>query len=435
MRQALVILHRWAGLLIAGFLFVSGLTGAVISWDHELDEWLNPQLTDARASGQALPPLELARQVEARHPRVQVTFVPLAAEPGHSLAFGVGGRVDAATGKLVRPGFNQVFVDPVSGEELGRREWGAVWPVSKENVVSFLYVLHYSLHMPAMWGIDRWGVWLMGVIALIWTVDCFTGFYLTLPARRRAKKQASAAAAAQGKGWWERWKPSWRVRWQGGPYKLNFDLHRAGSLWTWGLLFVVAFTAFSLNLYREVFFPAMSLVSQVTPSPFDVRTPADEDHPVMPRLGFAQVLDQAGREAAQRGWEEPAGSVFYSSAFGVYAVDFFHPENGHGTGGVGHRRLYLDGLDGRLLGEREPWKGTAADIFVQAQFPLHSGRILGIPGRILISAMGLVVAMLSVTGVYLWWKRRRSRALGEAAAKPVRGGPGLVMRPLADREG
>lgn len=437
MRQALVILHRWAGLLIAGFLFVSGLTGAVISWDHELDEWLNPQLTDARAKGQALPPLELARQLEARHPQVQVAFVPLAAEPGHSLAFGVDGRIDPATGKPARPGFNQVFVDPVSGEELGRREWGAVWPVSKENVVSFLYVLHYSLHMPAMWGIDRWGVWLMGVIALVWTVDCFTGFYLTLPARRRAKKQAQGATAARprGKGWWQRWKPSWRVRWQGGPYKLNFDLHRAGSLWTWGLLFVVAFTAFSLNLYREVFFPAMSLVSQVTPSPFDVRTPADEAHPVVPRLGFAQVLDSAGLEAKKRGWEEPAGSVFYSRAFGVYGVDFFHPENGHGAGGVGHRRLYLDGLDGRLLGEREPWKGTAADIFVQAQFPLHSGRILGIPGRILISAMGLVVAMLSVTGVYIWFKKRRSRVLSAAVARPARGGPAVVMRPLADREG
>lgn len=434
MRQALVTLHRWAGLLVAGFLFISGLTGAVISWDHELDEWLNPQLTDARAKGQPLPPLELARQVEARHPQVQVVFVPLAAEPGHSLAFGVDGRVDPATGKLARPGFNQVFVDPASGEELGRREWGAVWPVSKENIVSFLYVLHYSLHMPELWGIDRWGVWLMGVIALIWTVDCFTGFYLTLPARRRAK--APAAAAAPGKGWWQRWKPSWRVRWKGGPYKLHFDLHRAGSLWTWGLLLVVAFTAFSLNLYREVFFPAMSLVSQVTPSPFEVRKPADEDHPIAPRLGFAQVLDTAGREAARRGWEEPAGSVFYARAFGVYGVDFFHPEDGHGAGGVGHRRLYLDGLDGRLLGEREPWKGTAADIFVQAQFPLHSGRILGVPGRILISAMGLVVAMLSVTGVYIWCKKRRSRVSGVAAAgPPARGGPGLAMQPLPDREG
>ena len=63
-----------------------------------------------------------------------------------------------------------------------------------------------------------------------------------------------------------------------------------------------------------------------------------------------------------------------------------------------------------MLGERQPWKGTAADIFVQAQFPLHSGRILGLPGRILISLMGIVVAMLSVTGVIIWWRKRASRA-------------------------
>ena len=52
MRKALVVVHRWAGLTIALFLFVAGLTGAVISWDHELDEWLNPHLFDAR-SGEA----------------------------------------------------------------------------------------------------------------------------------------------------------------------------------------------------------------------------------------------------------------------------------------------------------------------------------------------------------------------------------------------
>ena len=71
--------------------------------------------------------------------------------------------------------------------------------------------------------------------------------------------------------------------------------------------------------------------------------------------------------------------------------------------------LYFDGGDGRLLGDRQPWKGTAADIFVQAQFPLHSGRILGLPGRILISAMGLIVATLSVTGVIIWLRKRSAR--------------------------
>jgi uncharacterized iron-regulated membrane protein len=115
-----------------------------------------------------------------------------------------------------------------------------------------------------------------------------------------------------------------------------------------------------------------------------------------------------------RGWEQPAGDVFYSPEFGIYGVQFFKPEDGHGAGGVGHRALFLDGKDGRLLGDRQPWVGTAADIFVQAQFPLHSGRILGLPGRILISIMGLIVAMLSVTGIVIWAKKRRARLMAAA---------------------
>jgi uncharacterized iron-regulated membrane protein len=90
-------------------------------------------------------------------------------------------------------------------------------------------------------------------------------------------------------------------------------------------------------------------------------------------------------------------------------VSFFHPGGDHGAAGVGPPILYYDGVDGRLIGDRQPWKGTAADLFVQAQFPLHSGRILGLPGRILISAMGLAVAALSVTGVAIWMRKRRAR--------------------------
>lgn len=421
MRRVLTLLHRWLGLTIAGFLFFSGVTGAVISWDHELDDLLNPHLMGAMTSGPALPVLDVVKEIELRHPQVRVTYFPLAVESGESLHIGVSPRVNPGTGKLYEPGFNEIFIEPSTGEELGRREWGAVWPISKETFVSFLYVLHYTLHMPEMWGIDRWGLWLLGGIALLWTLDCFTGFCLTLPTRHR-KAQAGdhlAEGRPQGRSFWQRWKPAWKIRMNGGSYKLNFDLHRAFSLWTWGLLFTIAFTAFSLNLYREVFFPMMSLISEVTPSPFDQREPSDKHRPIDPEIGYARIIEAAGTEAIRRGWTEPVGSVFYSQGFGIYGVEFFHPNAGHGSAGVGHRALYFDGLDGRLLGNYQPWKGTAADIFVQAQFPLHSGRILGLPGRILISVMGLVVAMLSVTGVIIWWRKHSARARANGRAKMV----------------
>ena len=36
-----LVAHRWVGVVIAGFLIMAGLTGAVFSWDHELDDLLN----------------------------------------------------------------------------------------------------------------------------------------------------------------------------------------------------------------------------------------------------------------------------------------------------------------------------------------------------------------------------------------------------------
>jgi uncharacterized iron-regulated membrane protein len=63
---------------------------------------------------------------------------------------------------------------------------------------------------------------------------------------------------------------------------------------------------------------------------------------------------------------------------------------------------------------------------MQAQFPLHSGRILGLPGRILISIMGLVVAMLSVTGIVIWARKRRTRLVSGVRKQNA----SVAMRPL-----
>ena len=423
MRFIFTLLHRWVGLAIAGFLFVSGITGAVISWDHELDELLNPHLLEAKREGEPRSSLELAREVEAGNPQAFVTYLTLAPEAGHSLAFSVEGKVDPATGKRYPLNYNQVFLDPASGDELGRREWGAMWPVTSENVISFLYVLHYSLHIPEMWGIDEWGMWFMGAIAILWSLDCFVGFYLTLPPRRAPDPTRPRAVSRQlARGWRERWKPAWKIKTGGSDYRINFDMHRASGLWTWGLLFIIAFTGFSLNLYRELFYPLMSTISQVTPGPFDLRKPTDHHNPIAPKVTFTQIIDIAKGEAQRQGIEEPAGSIAYATTYGIYTVSFFKPGDDHGAAGVGPRELFFDGVDGRFLGEYRPWTGTAADIFVQAQFPLHSGRILGLPGRILISIMGIVVAALSVTGVVIWLRKRRSRLLRERQSD-IRGFP------------
>jgi uncharacterized iron-regulated membrane protein len=40
---------------------------------------------------------------------------------------------------------------------------------------------------------------------------------------------------------------------------------------------------------------------------------------------------------------------------------------------------------------------------------LHMAMVFGLPYKTFVSALGLVVAMLSMTGVYIWWKKRAAR--------------------------
>lgn len=393
LRPLLVLLHRWFGLAVALFLFISGLTGAVISWDHELDAWLNPQLFHA-ASGtehaHARTGLELASQVEAQDPRVRVNYTLTALEPGHTALMSVEGKIDPATGKPHDLGYNQIAVDPVTGTVQGTRQWGQV-SLARENLLPFLYKLHYTMHIPDGWGIE-FGVWLMGIIGIVWFVDCFIALYLSFPNLRS-------------------WRKSLAFRWRQGGHRLNFDLHRSGGVWLWLLLLILAVTSISMNLQTQVMRPLVAKFSTLSPNAFDSRTPQPPENPVEPLLTREQVVALAKTEAARRGWTLPAGGVFYSSSYGLYGVGFFEADNDHGDGGLGNAWLYFDGRDGSPAGGVIPGTGSAGDIFLQAQFPLHSGRILGLPGRIMISMMGLLVAMLSATGLLIWLRKRRARTL------------------------
>jgi len=397
MRAALVTLHRWFGLGAALFLFIAGATGAVISWDHELDEWLNPQLYRTSSAGAALSPLTLAQRVEAADPRVRVTFMPLAAEPGRAFTVFVQPRVDAATGHPHEPGYNQVALDPVTGAIQARREWGKV-SLSRENLLPFLYKLHYTMHIPEGFGIDL-GLWLMGIVGIVWVFDTLIALAISIPSRPQ-------------------WKRSFAFRWRGGRHRLTFDLHRSGAMWIYPLVLMIAVTSVAMNLRDPVMRPIVSWFSTLSPSPFASRTPAAELQPIEPRVSAEAVLQLARTEAARRGWTDPPGGLFLSTDAGVWAVGFYTPERSHGDVGLGNPWLYVDSASGELVGADVPGSGSAGDVFLQSMFPLHSGRIVGLPGRVLMSAMGVLVAMLSVTGVLIWARKRRSRRLA-ATGQPA----------------
>lgn len=381
-----LLVHRIAGLATAGFLFVAGLTGAVIAFHFELDAWLNADIFQVEEVGVPLSVDALVARVQAAEPRAMVRYVPLKMKPGETARLSLRPRLDPQTGRPFALGYDQVFVDPASGAILERRQRFSS-NLDRRHVVGFLYELHYRLHLPG-----RWGAWLMGVVALVWLADSFVGAALTLPRARPLLRH---------------WGLSWRIKPQAGLQRRTLDLHRAGGLWLWPVLVMLAFTSIHFNLNRELFRPVVSLFSPLTPSPYEQRMARPASDPVLPRLTFAEIAGRARAEADTRGWSDRPGGISYNPAYGIYAVHFFPGQSDYGAG-PNRPYLYFDGGDGRLLAAEVPLQGTAGDVFMRLQFPLHSGWIAGLPGRITVCIAGLVTALLSATGVILWWRKRRA---------------------------
>ncbi len=43
MRKTFVYIHRYAGLYMAFFLIVAGLTGSILAFEPQIGHWLNPE--------------------------------------------------------------------------------------------------------------------------------------------------------------------------------------------------------------------------------------------------------------------------------------------------------------------------------------------------------------------------------------------------------
>ncbi|HEY8065407.1 MAG TPA: PepSY-associated TM helix domain-containing protein [Methylosinus sp.] len=233
-RNVFVFLHRWVGLLMTVFLVIVGLTGSLLAFNNELEHVFAPQLFAEPHPGQTqLDLATLAERADGLVPHAHVASVTLGARaipvkmPPDQVTIFFRAETNPATGKPYELGFTEFYVDPWTGAELGRRTTADL-SEGLVNLMPFIYKLHDQLALGAT------GRTILGVVAVAWTIDCFVGFYLTLPVSLS--------------GFWRKWRPAWLIKRKGGFYRLNFDLHRASGLWLWPMLFVFAWSSVGFNM-------------------------------------------------------------------------------------------------------------------------------------------------------------------------------------------
>lgn len=375
MRPGLVLWHRWFGLLGGLWLLLIAATGSLLVFYAEIDRALAPEFHVA-ASGQPAPqslPLDrladTARQ--AAPPGFALTYLRLPpAAGGVATAYFAPAPGSAATG------FPEIALDPATGHVQGLRDSDAL-RIDRLHFANFIYSLHYSLHA------GETVTLLLGILSALWLIDHVPATMMALPSRRR-------------------WRESFQVPPGSRGHRRNSRLHRALGLW---LLPVTAMLAFS-----GVYFnwrPAYDLVVGGLVGPRSAAVAASAAA-APPRLGFEAAAAIAARAGAGR-------IDGISLGDGRYDVRAHDRRDLDSNGG---RLLGIDGATGRVLEDRHRTEGRAADIVDAWQYPLHSGKALGWPGRLIILMAGLATCTFVITGFAIWARKRSARTATRQRSRP-----------------
>jgi len=424
-RQACLWLHRYTGLAMAAFLTITGITGTLLAFHDELDDIFNHKLAQVeKQNASQLPIAELHDKVISAYPQYAFSSMPTSIAAERSAVF----SVDRARGKAVqnqpKAPFQQVYVHPYTGNIIGTRdrdEWA--W----HNTMWKVFWLHRDLLLGDI------GKLLLGIVALVWTINCFIGFYLTFP-RAIKKKAQNQTSPKKRASFFKRWLPAWKIRRQTNLFKLNYDLHHAFGLWLWGILFVIAWSSVGFNL-REVYQPVMHAVvgleergerqensrkpsekaEQASGAETATRVEAVNNNAVdvVNKANSIAYLSKQANIAAQQ------NSVSVQQLLGIRWVEEdkqwqmrFKTNRDIGKKG-GASSITVDAATGHVervnFGHQAAF-GNKADQWLST---LHMGHISqGLGHRlyqIFLVMIGLAVAVLSGTGVYLWWKGRQQR--------------------------
>jgi uncharacterized iron-regulated membrane protein len=100
-------------------------------------------------------------------------------------------------------------------------------------------------------------------------------------------------------------------------------------------------------------------------------------------------------------------TLMYMSDKGLYAYTIKSNQDISDKNGA--TAVYFDGDSGAFVALYLPAGQNAGSTITRWLVALHTASIWGLPYQIFICLLGLIVAMLSITGVYLWWKKRQAK--------------------------
>lgn len=359
-------LHLWLGLASGLLVFLLGITGCLLSFEHEIRHLTEPYQFVATKSSPLQTPAELKASAEQF----------LGGKKANSVEYGKTGMA-AIVSYYDADSFKQVFLNPYTGEVL---------KVKNMNRDFFRIVLngHYYLWLP-----PKIGQPIIASATLVFFIMLVSGLVLWWPRNKAARKQ--------------RFRVKWNAKWK----RVNYDLHSVfGFYMTWIVIFIVitglvwGFQWFEKSVYW------ISSAGKSMPAYYF----ASSDTTKKNNTADANLTLIWDNMMQKKKANESLSISFAASKTDPFFVSINHlPGTYYNTD-----TYYFDQYSGKALDSKGTYAGafqqaTLADKIKRMNYDIHVGAILGLPGKIMAFFASLIAASLPVTGFLLWWGRKKNK--------------------------
>jgi uncharacterized iron-regulated membrane protein len=369
--------HLWLGLASGLIVLLLGITGCLYAFSEEItsalrsDEIYVKEIKETR-----LPPSELwkiAQQAIGKDkplnsiniysdPAKSVRFYTYAGSEGHLFYFD---NIDH---------YLTAYVNPYTGEVLGIYD-------EEMDFFNIIKMLHWSLLLDTPIGQP-----ITGWATFIFVVMLITGIILWWPKNKAARKQRL----------WFQWKDS--TKWR----RKNYDLHNIFGFYISTIAIIVAFTGM---VWAFTWFQAtVYVVGSQSISPPEIIT----EKSTFTDMGDKDAAFNKAYAVAKEKHADAGGYSFAYPADSLAAIDVYVQQY-EGRYYVNHN-MQFDQYTGKFLRERLHDEKNFGEKLIAANYDIHVGAILGLPGKILAFIISFVCAMLPVTGFLIWWGRTNKKS-------------------------
>jgi uncharacterized iron-regulated membrane protein len=353
-------IHKWIGLTLAILIIPISLTGSALVWHDWLDSKLEPQRYATLGPATLAPSGYADAARRALQPGERLSELRLAKNGGPLTAI----ATKPSQGRSAR---TTLWIDPRDASVIDRAS-------GNDGVTQVMHVLHGSLMVPG------WGRTIVGWVGTFMFVSCLTGIWLWWPL---------SGGVTSGFRWKRR-------------NTTNANLHYLAGFWVLFPLAMLSFTGAWIS-FPKVF------------GAFESRAPAP--------------TSDRERAARARPLEHTTTSVDGAvAAAGAYAsgpvVSIAWPTDQKPEWKIGFDRkggpAIVPVKDASTKASPPP--PPQPETLARTMRRWHDGTGMGPVWQVAIFIAGIIPALLSITGIIIWWRARTPRSRARAsrrAAQPA----------------